>query len=232
MSDVGEKEKLIKLMEYWLDHNEEHLKENIEWMKKAGDLGLDDIVHGLSHVVEYFRKINEEFDEMLHMLKGEKHATRAREHHVEYQKHDHIHIQHIGIIKTPFSKSVPQDGRWREFECRIVIDESLKGGLYRLESFSHIYVLFYMHRLQRDFELKVTPPSGGGIQVGVFASRSPVRPNPVGVTITEIKRIEDNVIYTGGIDAIDGSPLIDIKPYIKTQDCIGEANDGWLAKGD
>lgn len=231
MADIGEKEKLIKLIEYWLNHNKEHLRENIEWRKKAGELGLDDVVHGLSHIIEYSIKINDEFDNMLKSLREREHQGRDHGPSFETHEHEHITLHPIGIIKTPFSKNIPSEGKWKDYECSITIDESLEEALYGLEAFSHLYVLFYMHRLEKSPGLRVKPPSGRGIEVGVFASRSPGRPNPLGLTITEIRRIQGNVIYTGGIDALDGSPLLDIKPYIKTHDCVEEANDGWLSSG-
>ena len=74
----------------------------------------------------------------------------------------------------------------------------------------------------------VSPPWAKGKKVGVFASRSPVRPNPIGLSIVRIKKIVGNKIYTSGLDVFDGTPLLDIKPYIKDLDNKDNANYGWV----
>jgi len=76
--------------------------------------------------------------------------------------------------------------------------------------------------------MRVSPPWAGGKQVGVFASRSPVRPNPVGLSIVRIKKIAGNKIYTSGLDVFDNPPLLDIKPYIKGLDNKDDADYGWI----
>ena len=70
------------------------------------------------------------------------------------------------------------------------------------------------------------------MEVGLFASRSPVRPNPIGLSIVRLKRIEGNVVYTSGLDVFDGTPLLDIKPYIKGLDSKDDANYGWIKELD
>ncbi len=74
----------------------------------------------------------------------------------------------------------------------------------------------------------VSPPWAGGVNVGVFASRSPDRPNHIGLSIVHIKRIINNEILTSGLDAFDGTPVLDIKPYIKDLDVKSDANYGWI----
>jgi len=74
----------------------------------------------------------------------------------------------------------------------------------------------------------VTPPWANGKQVGVFASRSPVRPNSIGISVVLVKRIDNNEIFISGLDAYDGTPLLDIKPYINDLDVKYDANYGWI----
>ena len=74
----------------------------------------------------------------------------------------------------------------------------------------------------------VSPSWAGGVKVGVFASRSPVRPNHIGISIVRIKSIKKNEILTSGLDAFDGTPVLDIKPYIKDLDVKSDANYGWI----
>jgi tRNA-Thr(GGU) m(6)t(6)A37 methyltransferase TsaA len=80
--------------------------------------------------------------------------------------------------------------------------------------------------------MMVSPPWADGKKVGVFASRSPVRPNPIGLSVVRIKNIVENRIYTSGLDAFDGTPLLDIKPYIKDLDSKSDANYGWIEEMD
>jgi tRNA-Thr(GGU) m(6)t(6)A37 methyltransferase TsaA len=80
--------------------------------------------------------------------------------------------------------------------------------------------------------MTVIPPWTGDTKVGLFASRSPVRPNPIGISIVRVKRIINNEIFTSGLDVLDGTPLIDIKPYIKDLDSKCDANYGWIEKLD
>ena len=80
--------------------------------------------------------------------------------------------------------------------------------------------------------MTVSPPWTGGARVGVFASRSPVRPNSIGLSIVRIKKIIDNKVFTSGLDVFDGTPLLDIKPYIKDLDSKSDANYGWIKEID
>ena len=89
-----------------------------------------------------------------------------------------------------------------------------------------------MHQVKRGLSEHVSPPWTGGVRVGVFASRSPVRPNPIGISIVRIKGFENNEIITTGMDVFDGTPLLDIKPYIKDLDTRADANYGWIENMD
>ncbi len=140
-----------------------------------------------------------------------------------------IEFNKIGVIHTPYVSSAPnQPIENAEGEFKVVLDSSYAKGLYKLNQFKYIYLIYYIHALDKTPRLLVKPPWAGGVEVGVFASRSPLRPNPIGLSIVKIKRIENNTIYTSGLDVFDGTPLLDIKPYIKDLDSKEDANYGWI----
>lgn len=102
--------------------------------------------------------------------------------------------------------------------------DSLQG----LEAFSHIWVLFHFHQNQVSrFHAKVHPPRMSGDKIGVFATRSPHRPNPIGLSLVKLEKIEPPYIYISGIDIIEGTPIWDIKPYLSSVEAIPAAMSGW-----
>jgi tRNA (adenine37-N6)-methyltransferase len=103
--------------------------------------------------------------------------------------------------------------------------DSLQG----LEAFSHIWVLFHFNQNQvSHFHAKVHPPRMGGEKIGVFATRSPHRPNPIGLSLVKLEKIEKNFVYISGIDIVDGTPVLDIKPYLNYVESIPDAVSGWV----
>ena len=140
-----------------------------------------------------------------------------------------ITIKPIGLIRTPYSDTAPyQPEPDAQGPFYIDLDEGLEEGLNNLDSFRYIYVLFYCDRIDRPIHMMATPPRGNGKKVGLFASRSPRRPNPIGLSIVQIKGIERNRIHISGIDALDGTPLLDIKPYFVSLDAKADAGNGWV----
>jgi len=138
-------------------------------------------------------------------------------------------VQQIGTIRTPYQDSAPyQPVDADEVDCHIALNDEYVDGLNELGRFSYIYVLYYAHRVAAHLDMKVSPPWAGGKEVGVFSSRSPVRPNPIGLSVVRIKRIHQNRIYTSGLDVFDRTPLLDIKPYIRDLDSKIDANYGWI----
>jgi tRNA-Thr(GGU) m(6)t(6)A37 methyltransferase TsaA len=138
-------------------------------------------------------------------------------------------LKQIGVIRTPYTDDAPyQPVDNDEGDFRIVIDRQYIDGLRQLDKFSYIYVIYLVDRTKRELSMAVTPPWSGGTEVGVFASRSPVRPNPIGLSVVRIKRIVGNEIYTSGLDAFDRTPVLDIKPYIKDLDTKADADYGWI----
>jgi tRNA-Thr(GGU) m(6)t(6)A37 methyltransferase TsaA len=102
----------------------------------------------------------------------------------------------------------------------------LAAGLKDLEGFSHVILLYHLHKVRR-VDLTVTPFLDSE-QRGVFATRAPTRPNPIGLSIVALLRIEGNRLYLGNVDILDGTPLLDIKPYVPEFDQPLEARAGWL----
>jgi len=138
-------------------------------------------------------------------------------------------FKQIGTIKTPYIDSAPyQPVDEDKGEFRIVLDDECVGGLLGLDSFRYIYVIYYINRLTGRLSMVVSPPWNSGEKVGLFASRSPARPNPIGISIVRVKKIVGNEIFTSGMDVFNNTPLLDIKPYLKKLDSKDDANYGWV----
>lgn len=121
-------------------------------------------------------------------------------------------LRFIGRIRTPFARreDCPRQGRLDGPECRIVLDEPWEPGLRGLEAFARIEVLYWLHESRRDLLLQ--NPRRDGRVVGTFALRSPVRPNPIGTALVALERIEGATLVVRGLDCLDGTPVLDIKP--------------------
>jgi len=140
-----------------------------------------------------------------------------------------IVFEPIGLIRTPYQSSAPRQPVVEDRgEFRLELHSCYRPGLAGLETFRYIHVLFYLDRLDRPVSMQVTPPWADGRQVGLFASRSPARPNPIGLSVVGLKKIAGTSLYISGIDVFDGTPLLDIKPYIPDHDRKSDANRGWL----
>jgi tRNA (adenine37-N6)-methyltransferase len=140
-----------------------------------------------------------------------------------------IKLTPIGTIHTPYNESAPYtDYENAEGEFYVEVIDEYSAGLYLLDEMKYFYIIFHIHKPNKQPQLRVFPPRGNGKEVGLFASRSPNRFNPIGLTIARIKKIEGNRIYTSGLDILDGTPLLDIKPYIRDFDMKDDANMGWI----
>ena len=136
----------------------------------------------------------------------------------------------IGLIRTPFKELslVPmQSIKARNIDGYIEIYPEYAEGLKDLEGFSHLIILFFMYKV-KDFSLIVKPEISSEMR-GVFSTRSPKRPNPIGFTVVKLIKIESLTISIRGVDMLDSTPLIDIKPYIPESDSISKAKIGWLS---
>lgn len=119
----------------------------------------------------------------------------------------------IGRIRTPWSdrKDCPRQGRLDGPECQLVLDAPWDEALAGLEDYETIEVLYWLDRSRRDLLLQ-NPKGDGQRYFGTFALRSPQRPNPIGTSLVRLVSIRDGVVTVRGLDCLDGTPLIDIKP--------------------
>ncbi len=129
----------------------------------------------------------------------------------------------IGVIHSPYKShdQAPRQGRLSESEAILEIFPSFVPALKFIERCSHLIVLYWCDRANREILQSRTPFSE--IPVGVFASRSPNRPNPIAFCVADLIRVEGNRLIVRGVDALDGSPLLDIKVYVPTLDSVPEA---------
>jgi tRNA-Thr(GGU) m(6)t(6)A37 methyltransferase TsaA len=135
----------------------------------------------------------------------------------------------IGTIHTPFDKleDMPiQPKGAAEVIGTVELEEQYVEGLADLDGFSHIYLLYEFHMAKRT-ALTVTPFMDTSPR-GVFATRSPLRPNHIGISIVRLIGVEKNIITVQGIDILNGSPLLDIKPYIAAFDAVQQSRSGWM----
>jgi tRNA-Thr(GGU) m(6)t(6)A37 methyltransferase TsaA len=119
---------------------------------------------------------------------------------------------------------------------RIRIFPEYAKGLYKLEDYSHIIVLYWLHLRDNEKDrsvLRVIPRAHEGApEVGVFSSRSPSRPNPIGLCVVKLARIEKNILTVEGLDALVGSPIVDIKPYLPRAEMVADAKvPQWAERG-
>lgn len=135
----------------------------------------------------------------------------------------------IGIIHTPIKdrKDAPRQSRLgRDIVGSVEVDREFEQGLTDLETFSHIVLIFYLH-LSKDFSLLSKPPVDDKYH-GVFATRSPRRPNPIGISVVRLDRVEGNILHVRDVDMIDGTPVLDIKPYVPEVKSGDPIRYGWL----
>lgn len=125
-----------------------------------------------------------------------------------------MNLEPIGMVKSPVKR--PVDEKWGQVIAEIQLTDSLAPGLVGIEQFSHVIVIFFMHQytfaptthLVRRPQERADMP-----EVGIFAQRAKHRPNPIGITAVELIERRGDVLVVKGLDAIDGTPVLDIKPY-------------------
>jgi len=138
-------------------------------------------------------------------------------------------LKPIGVIHSPFRalENMPiQPKGAAEVMGKVVVDAEFADGLKDLDGFSHIYLLYYLHEAGPT-KLEVTPFLDTRPR-GVFATRAPVRPNPIGLSVVELVAVAGNELTVRGIDALDGTPLLDIKPYVEKFDHPAHSRSGWI----
>jgi tRNA-Thr(GGU) m(6)t(6)A37 methyltransferase TsaA len=141
-------------------------------------------------------------------------------------------LKPIGTVKSAVSE--PVDENWGKVVSEIHLDPALAAGLRGLDQFSHILVLFFMHRstFEPSRDLIRRPKGRGDMpELGIFAQRAKHRPNPIGITAVELLAVDGSVLKVRGLDAIDGTPVLDIKPYLPAFDRVDQPSaPEWVAK--
>jgi len=140
-----------------------------------------------------------------------------------------MHLKPVGIIHTPFQQPAGtpiQSAAAGSAEGRVEVFSDYQAGLADLGGFERIWLLYWFDRVG-PMQLLVTPFLDDRKR-GIFATRAPCRPNPIGLSCVQIKTIEKNIITVCGIDVLDRTPLLDIKPYVPQFDCFENSRCGWL----
>lgn len=140
-----------------------------------------------------------------------------------------IEMSPIGIIHTPFTEpaGMPIQPTGAEgIKGTIEIYEKYKEGLKDLDGFSHIILIYFLHR-SKNYKLKIKPFLDNKLR-GLFSTRAPNRPNPIGLSTVKLDKIEDRNIHVKNTDILDGTPLLDIKPYVPNFTNFSNIKTGWL----
>jgi len=143
-----------------------------------------------------------------------------------------IHLQQIATVKSPFCDLVNmpvQPKGAKETYATIEFKKEYEVGLQDLDGFSHVYLIYYFHEVKEP-KLSVIPFNDKThTPRGVFSTRTPMHPNSLGLSVVELVKIEGNIVTIKGVDILDGTPLLDIKPYIENFDKVeGESRSGWM----
>jgi tRNA-Thr(GGU) m(6)t(6)A37 methyltransferase TsaA len=138
----------------------------------------------------------------------------------------------IGFVRSPYSETAQIPKGWgakHDAEGALEILPEFEQGLTDIEGFSHLFIIWAFHKAE-GYSLLGTPPTDNRPH-GVFATRSPRRPNPIGLTVVELLRREGPRLFVRGVDMVDGTPLLDIKPYLSSipQEKLKR---GWLAEAE
>lgn len=139
----------------------------------------------------------------------------------------------IGFVHSPYQETsgIPKGlGAQHRAEGVLEILPEFAPGLQDIEGFSHLFVLWAFHR-SGDFDLIAHPPTDERRPHGVFSTRSPRRPNPIGLTVVELLRREGSSLHVRGVDMLDGTPILDIKPYLSSIPAK-KLRRGWLAEAE
>jgi tRNA-Thr(GGU) m(6)t(6)A37 methyltransferase TsaA len=156
-------------------------------------------------------------------------GIRPGEEAVELPKATDAGVYFIGRIHTPWTRreDCPKNARESDATCTIEVDARFAPGLKDVETCTHLVVLYWMDKARRDLVLQV--PRHYGEQRGTFALRSPARPNPIAMSVARLVRREGNRLIVQGLDCLDGTALLDIKPYFASTDSVPDAVAGWHA---
>jgi tRNA-Thr(GGU) m(6)t(6)A37 methyltransferase TsaA len=139
-----------------------------------------------------------------------------------------VELEPIGIIRSPYKtkEEIPIQASRSEEEGEIELFEEYEDGLKDIEGFSHIIIVYIFHKSE-GFSLHVKPFLDPSLR-GLFATRHPNRPNPIGISTVKLLERKGNILKIKGMDVLDETPLVDIKPYVPRFDEREEAKFGWL----
>lgn len=139
-----------------------------------------------------------------------------------------IEYKPIGVVSSPYRnlKEIPNQPHYaKDIAGQVEIFPEYRSGLKDLDGFSHLILVCHFH-MSSVFSLQIVP-SGESDMRGLFATRSPNRPNPVGISIVRLIKIEDNILHISDLDILDGTPVIDVKPYIREFENLSDVRIGW-----
>lgn len=142
-----------------------------------------------------------------------------------------IELRPIGTVHSPFKKihGTPiQPAAARGIKGKLVLEEKYVEGLKDLDGFSHIIIMYFFH-LVKGYSLKVKPFMDNSVH-GLFATRAPSRPNPIGISVVRLLSVTGNTVNIEDIDVVDGTPLLDIKPFVQEFSSRDTVKKGWLEK--
>ena len=142
-----------------------------------------------------------------------------------------IKLKPIGIIHTPYKepKGIPIQGRFEKNTTgQIELFPEYQQGLKDIEGFSHLILIYYFNRAKE--EKLIGRPFLEDELHGIFAIRSPIRPNHIGFSVVKLEKMENNIITFSEVDILDNTPLLDIKPYVSHFDARENVKNGWLEK--
>jgi len=139
---------------------------------------------------------------------------------IRYRPVGVIRSEHVAVDKTPIQSVYAQGCKGR-----VELFTEFAEGLHDLEGFSHLYLIYHFHRAG-NVRLSVKPFLQD-VKRGLFATRAPCRPNPIGLSIVRLVKIEGTTLHLEDVDILDGTPLLDIKPYAAKFDCISTTRNGW-----
>jgi tRNA-Thr(GGU) m(6)t(6)A37 methyltransferase TsaA len=167
------------------------------------------------------------FDRRTAVMTGKDFGIWDGEKTIELPREHDAGLYFIGRIYTPWKerKDCPKNARESEAVCIVDVDARWGEALKDIETCTHIVLLYWMDRSPRTLVLQV--PGHGGVQRGTFALRSPARPNPIAMSVVKLLRVDGTRLSVIGLDCLDGTPLLDIKPYFASTDSVPEAVVGW-----
>lgn len=158
-------------------------------------------------------------------------GVREGEQTVELPAQPDAGVYFIGRIRTPWQarKDCPKNARESDAVCTIELDQRYVPGLKEVETCSHLVLLYWMDQAPRNLVLQVPGrhSTGSSTPRGTFSIRSPARPNPIAMSIVRLNDVDGNKLSVVGLDCLDNTPLIDIKPYFASTDSVPDAVVGW-----